>query len=285
MPIPPDLTGPAPLPELELDQFLALVTDIADESHVAIGMVTEAMADPRAEPDGPGAAAAVWQPTDLSGAEWCARKAAAAKAAIADIEAQAAEWRDPIDRWEHDASKRHRATVALMELKLAAFALGLREAEPNAKTLDLPSAVVKTTRHSPKVVIEDKAAVIAYLQPRPGLRDLVHTSHDVLVSELRDTIKPSPIATGRYVLTLDCGCTVTDSLEHLGIPADRLTDSEGNVWAAGIVLECISHDRKATVVQAEQATKMLPVLNGSATVVPGLAVEPAHTTAKVATKP
>lgn len=279
MPIPADLNGdPPPLPPDDLEHHIEQAIAYGDEAGIT------AAARPFLDPDSPMASRAVrWQPTDLAGAEWCARKLAAARSGIDANGQQYAEWKDELDRWLRSANARHVALAALMEEKLERFALDQREAGGPA-TLKLPSATVRTTAHRDAVVFadgtkgkdDDLTAWAAKHHP-----ELLHRS--VLVSEVRGYVDPHPVPTGRWIMELECGCTLTDTLPDEAL--DQV-DADGQVWTKELRVLCPTHRGPAElVVHVEAETELQPLdMSQPAdrrTPVPGMMVEPAHVTAKV----
>lgn len=305
MPIPPDLNDdPPPLPPADLDAFIAMVVDLAQLSGVSLGDSTHAHIHADERP-----AAASWEPTDLAGAEWCARKHADARERIAGMRDCYEAWKAELDVWLADVTKRDEVTAMLMASKLEAFALEQRAAGGPA-TLKLPSGQVRTVKHSTKVTMPDADTVLAWakeLVPCPtcggqdivdeanrsmvcptclGAKeiqrhpDLVKLKEWVNVTDVRAYVDARPVATGRFVMSLSCGCTLVDSLPD-GI-AERVTD-DGRVWAAGETVRvlCPTHGTDQPVAHIEPETTLQPVAVNGEGLVAGLGVEPEHVTATV----
>lgn len=309
MPIPPDLNDdPPPLPPADLDAFVTMVVDLAQMSGVSLGDSTHAHIHADERP-----AAASWEPTDLAGAEWCARKLADARERIAGLRDCYETWKSELDVWLADVTKRDEVTALLMESKLEAFALEQRAAGGPA-TLKLPSGQVRTVKHSTKVTMPDAAAALAWALERiPCPRcegrglvpdgaavpspeecghcdngwierhpDIVQRKEWVNVTDVRAYVEARTVPTGRFVMDLECGCTLTDSLpDEL---AERVTD-DGRLWVDGrtVRLLCPTHGAEQAIAHIVPETKLQPVEVGpGGATVDVLSVEPEHVTATVA---
>lgn len=85
-----------------------------------------------------------WAIDGTATAEWAMRKLAAARRRIGEIEDTAARWHARIDAWAARESRRPLRTEQFMADRLAAYAVSRRREDPKAKTLTLPSGVVRT---------------------------------------------------------------------------------------------------------------------------------------------
>lgn len=296
MPIPSDLNDdPPPLPDADLEAFIADVLDVATESGASIGDSTHAHLHADERP-----AAASWEPTDLAGAEWCARKLAEARERIAGMSDCYETWKAELDVWLADVTKRDEVTAMLMASKLEAFALEQRAAGGPA-TLKLPSGQVRTVKHSTKVTMPDADAALAWALELVPCRDctdeilcgkcvggkvqrhadIVQRKEWVNVTDVRAYVEPRPVATGRFVMDLECGCTLTDSLpDEL---AAQVTE-DGRVWAEGETVRvlCPTHGDAHSLVRIEPEMKLQPVEVGpDGETVEVLSIEPEHVTATV----
>lgn len=109
--------------------------------------------------------AARWEIDDEGAAMWAMRKAADAKTALDRIAALYKRQRATLDDWRDTACGPHTRTQAFMAERLAAYALARRAADENAKTLNLPDGVVRTTgarRPGWKVEVVDEVALLAW---------------------------------------------------------------------------------------------------------------------------
>lgn len=140
-----------------------------------------------------------WTVTDDGSAEWAMGRYARAQAKVAELAEQAEVWKDEAhDRlarirvWFDHRAERPRATMAFMEAHLARYALDLREADPKAKTLVLPSGAVTTTEVKPKAEVADEDRVVTWVCHQwaddPEVADLVAAPQPrkLYVQRLRD---------------------------------------------------------------------------------------------------
>jgi len=88
--------------------------------------------------------AQAWTITDDRAAEWAMRHAAQATDRIADVQRQAAEWRQQIDDWAAAESRREQHKRDFFEGKLIGYVIQRRMADPEHKTLRLPSGTIST---------------------------------------------------------------------------------------------------------------------------------------------
>lgn len=137
-----------------------------------------------------------WTIGDDGAAEWAMRKYRDAEAAGYRIAGQAAEWRAQIDEWADEEMRRNRvmARLAFFAHHLEDYALRRREADPNAKTLNLPSGKVKTTRPTAgKIEVSDKAEFVDWAVAE-GFYDLLR--HEPNISAVRGETKINPVSVG-----------------------------------------------------------------------------------------
>lgn len=138
------------LEALPLPDFLEEDTETA-QATVAVDMMLG-----RAEPH--------WRPTDLRTAEWAMRKVAAARRHLAELELSAETWHRSIDRWLERVSVRWIRTMDYFEGALIGYAAQVREADPKAKTLVLPSGEVSSVGRKAAPTITDPDALVQWLE-------------------------------------------------------------------------------------------------------------------------
>lgn len=117
-----------------------------------------------------------WRITDDRTAEWVMAKLRAAAASIEASEAQAAEWRQRIDDWLADNTRRARATSAWAEAHLTRWLADLHAADEKVKSRKLPSGKVTSTEGRLEWVVEDEDAAVRALADEEDLDHLVKTS-------------------------------------------------------------------------------------------------------------
>jgi len=157
LPLPPELAAEAPpIPDGDLDQLLEQAVVEAHDGGVSPAQAVELLADSEGAPR--------WRITDLGGAEWAMRHVAAADQALAQLQAQRQAWAERIDQWFAQAAGKEQARRAFFVGHLERYAIEQREATGGkAKSLAVPSGVVRTTEHKPKAAVEDDAKVVAWV--------------------------------------------------------------------------------------------------------------------------
>ena len=164
----------------------------ADEDAKAVALaVSDALAmaaQQGIEPGDAGRTIAEWQSpwmiADDGGAEWAMRLLAAAEAKLAEAEERAIQWRKQVDDWYRKVTAEASATSQFARAHLERYALERRYADPDAKTLYLPSGVVRTTSHADRITINDEPAVLAWaLERAPEV-----VRHTVKVSDVRHVV-------------------------------------------------------------------------------------------------
>jgi phage host-nuclease inhibitor protein Gam len=149
-----------------------------------------------------------WQITDNLSAEWAMRKVAEAERARDRTHEQAFAWREQIDRWEAEQLKPLNRTVSFFTGHLAQFLQELRSADPDTKSLSLPSGRVSSKRGQAKVRVIDEAQVIAFLQKyaeemdRPA-EDFLRAKVEVKTLALRELLSEDGLEAGLAVLDSD----------------------------------------------------------------------------------
>lgn len=116
-----------------------------------------------------------WRPTTDREAEWLMAKLAAASSEIAESEAFAAEYRQRIDDWLADRTRRARATSAWAEAHLTRWLADLHAADPKTKSRKLPSGKVTSTEGRLEWTVADEAAAVRALADEEDLDGLVVT--------------------------------------------------------------------------------------------------------------
>ncbi len=208
-----------------------------------------------------------WHIDGTGSAAWAMAHVARAESALSDLQAQAIDWYGRIDAWLAHEAAPHRATVAFFEAHLERYALELREVDPKARTLVLPTGKVSTRSTSPKVTVTDEAAVIAWADdfaPEAVARD-----PKVKLTELRRHVIVKEMLTHAWI-THSCGCKVS------------VSDEEGlDIPPVGTGIECSECGAEALIGMVEPlASKLLPVtVDGG--FVPGVDVDPGGVTASV----
>ncbi len=105
-----------------------------------------------------------WTITDDGAASWAMGKLAAAQAELDAIGAAYRARLAQLNDWREVRAARSARTAEFMEAKLAAYALALRSADPEAKTLRLPEGRVETRQPAQAYTVEvlNADAVLAW---------------------------------------------------------------------------------------------------------------------------
>lgn len=146
-----------------------------------------------------------WRITDDRAAEWVLRKYAAAARRLGELDQELAQYRSDLEAWWRDSGHGERQTVQWAEALLARYATEAREADPDAKTLRLPSGQVKTRQLAAKVTVTDPgavAAVLAKVLPDAAYEQVVQHRVTVSVQELAKHVQVAD----EWELRLACGC-------------------------------------------------------------------------------
>lgn len=101
---------------------------------------------------------------NIGQAEWAMRHLRDAIASVEQAEAQAAAWRDEIDRWLEQATRAARGSGAYFHGLLMDWGLRTRRADDKAATLPLPSGTVETTKRKPAPKVDDAGALLAWAE-------------------------------------------------------------------------------------------------------------------------
>lgn len=146
-----------------------------------------------------------WHIEDNYGAEWVMRKLAHAAERLAAVDAEHAIYLDQLAEWRsHEVGPLER-DIAWATGLLEEWARKLREADPEHKTVHLPSGKVATRWVPPHPRVEDPGAVAE------SLARLHHPSYDSIVSArvVIDTpalTKATSLA-DEWLVELSCGCS------------------------------------------------------------------------------
>lgn len=221
LPLPPELASPEPDADAWVPALADALVAMADDAGMDPDAAGAMLADDTAEGNADHAAnvperARRWQVTDDRSAEWAMRHVAQAEAELAQLRAQADEWRQRIDTWFVQRARPLQATVGFMAGHVERYALAKREANPKAKTLTLPSGVVRTSYVAPKVEVADADEVVAWARAN-GLADVVRVKREPKVSELREHLTLVERAVGIRVVD-DAGCVVALADGSLQLP-------------------------------------------------------------------
>jgi hypothetical protein len=151
-PIPPELSAPT----TGLDPH---------EVELAVDLIlSQNSTQPIPHPMSSASRAYAWRIEDDNSAEWAMRHVAAANREIADAEAKAQHWVEQVTDWLTAQRRRPAAKIVFFENHLNRYQRARREADPTAKTLSLPSGVVRSTMHADTVKIVGKDAYVAWAE-------------------------------------------------------------------------------------------------------------------------
>jgi Bacteriophage Mu Gam like protein len=107
-----------------------------------------------------GAAREPWVITSEFSAEGAMRRLRRLTQRVRDVKDQAATWREPIDDWERDELARLAPGIEFLSIRLEAYAIERREADPRTKTIRVPSGEIPTRRAAACVkIIDDETFV------------------------------------------------------------------------------------------------------------------------------
>lgn len=215
--------------------------------------------------DGDGVPEAIqrWRIDGTGSAAWAMAHVAKAEAAIQELEHQAGEWYRRIDDWLQHESMPHERTRSFFVAHLERYALDLREADPDRKSVTLPGGVVRTTAKAAVVKVTDEKAALAWAEvsaPYAVARD-----PRLRLTVLREHVKPVQLVTAAR-FTHSCG----DVFE--------VEEPEGLGWPeVGSEVECIEC-RESVLLGKVDVLATRWVLSVP---VPGVDVEAPTVTAKV----
>lgn len=192
----------APNPPLPIPAELAVDDEpfTLDELDESLADTTDEVADLRPRR---------WRVEDDGAAEWAMRHLAVVEQDAADVETQATAWVERIAEWQARATRPLQTRAAFFRAHLEDYALRRREADPRAKSLTLPSGVVRTRVRGGDVVVADETALIAWAHEHLGSHDdglVVKVVESVRVSELRKLVTVVEVPDS---VTMSCGCSIT----------------------------------------------------------------------------
>jgi hypothetical protein len=283
LPLPPELAAEAPpIPDGQLDQLLEQAVAEAHDGGIDPAQAVELLADSEGAPR--------WRITDLGGAEWAMRHVAAADQALAALQAQRQAWAERIDQWFAQAAGKEQARRQFFAGHLERYAIEQREATGGkAKSLALPSGVVRTTEAKPKAAVADEQAVVAWAD----------SLAELLGAEAVEAIAP-PQPRKVYVQPLREHTSVVEVVDRarLVLASGELVEWCADSWVprdddpAGLVRgagRCPQpgdgwpnpEDATDLVAQVDVQWAHLEVHGPNGLPVPGARVEPGHVSAKV----
>jgi hypothetical protein len=108
------------------------------EADIIVAAICDAVGQPR------------WRVDGTKSGEWIMAKAARTAAELERITAEAADWRERIDRWEADTKVEHLRTLAWAEGHLTDWLRRLHEDDPKVLSVSLPSGAVRSRAGSPR---------------------------------------------------------------------------------------------------------------------------------------
>lgn len=204
-----------------------------------------------------------WRIDGTGSAAWAMAHVAKADAAIQELQHQAGEWYRRIDDWLEHETTGHERTRAFFVAHLERYALDLREADPDRKSVTLPGGVVRTTAKAASVKVLDEKAALGWALEH--LNEAVSRDPRLRVGALKDHVKPVQVITAAR-FTHSCG-DVFDA-----------GDTEGLSWPEiGSEVDCTECGEKALLGNvAVLATRWV-----TSVPVPGVDVEAPTVTAKV----
>ena len=104
-----------------------------------------------------------WRIEDDETADWALRKLAVAAVERQVLVEQADEYIARIRSWFDRVARKHERTMSFMENRLEDYGLRRREAG-GAKTVELPSGVIRTSEAKPAAEVDDDEALAAYIE-------------------------------------------------------------------------------------------------------------------------
>lgn len=194
--LPSFLTEDAPIP----DDDLAHVGDAIGASPAPVDAALWVIEGDDPTEDGPAVPeiALGYRIGSTGEAEWAMRKLREARSCLAEVKAQADQWRAEIDAWQQRAGRRHAGTAAYMECLLIGYGGAARRANPKVATIELPTGVIETTTRRPRPVVTDPDALVAWaLENAP------------------QAVKVETTRTVPYAAAVELGSVVEDTVEQV----------------------------------------------------------------------
>ncbi len=172
-------------------------------------------------------AAQRWQVSDDARAEWAMARLAAARAEQESINDQAQAWQTRLDQWYASARAQADRDAAFFEGLLIAYLRHRREADPQVKSIKLPSGRIASTGGGPRVEVIDVDVFAAWCAAH-GLDDLVRRDPKPIMAEVRKALAieehpDGPVATATLPANAD-GEPITTRVT--GVPGVRVVVPE-----------------------------------------------------------
>lgn len=225
-----------------------------------------------------------WRIEDHGAAEWAMRRLAEARANIAAVEEQAAEWNRRIDEWTAKVLAPLLNREQFFLANLEDYGLRVREASGDeVKTLLLPSGKIKTASHGPKVKVGDPLGFADWAAANPD-DELVRTTYALAAVAVKGRmLVQEKVAGVEWGVQLDCGHTRTGGKAYM----DE-TDPPGPP-KVGDPHDCIAcsdpisgpAQRRVEAVEAQEVVELIARDATTGEAIAWATVEPASTTAKV----
>ncbi len=146
-----------------------------------------------------------WHVRSPQQAEWVMRKLAHARRNLGAYDDMLATYQDQLADWHAKATRSDRRTAEWAEATLVAWALAERQADPDARTQQLPSGTVATRLVPPRPEVLDAPTVASALAHghHPAFEDVVHVETKVDARRLASITQ----AADEWAIPLTCGCT------------------------------------------------------------------------------
>lgn len=233
-----------------------------------------------------------WRVTDDGKAEWAMAHVVDAEVQLQQLGAQADAWAQRIRQWFDHRAKPLQAKAAFFSAHLERYALDLRDQDPKARTLTLPSGAVKTTEQKAKAAVEDEAAVVAWVtcwfpeqvaavcppvQPKVYVNPLRQLTH---VVEVIDHARLVLANSGEVVEWVRHGWIHSPDVRPDAVAGAPYAScpAQGDGWPS-------PEDATDLVAVVQVLASHPEVHDTNGKQVPGTKVEPGHVTAKVVPAP
>lgn len=178
--------------------------------------------------------------TSVELADWALRKLATIRAGIQEYDAIVARWQE--------AGKRLRDADKWFCDRLEQFALENRTKDQ--KSWRLAHGTVRTTAHGARIVVTDDEAAVAWAEEHQP--DAVRVTKKVLVSELKDHVKPTEVVVAYTATEKATGEVQTVEVAPvIAAAAAKLLEGIAENLGDGYVVEPITELRARTTTGAE----------------------------------
>lgn len=292
--LPPEVVNPDPDAEDWLGELVVYMGDVIAETEVPAAHVGRALAHPfdGERDDAMPERARRWEISGDGTAEWAMAHVVGAEVELARLQEQADAWRERIGEWFEHRARPLQATAAFFTDHLERYALMLRDEDPKAKTLVLPSGAVKTREHKPAVIVADEAQVVGWADATLGddAATVAPVIRKVYVNPLREHVQIVEVI-DHARLTLSTG-ELVDWLNVLRPDSgDDLHPIPGNPIVEGGTCPGLGDgwptpdDATALVARVEVLASHDEVRGPNGLPVPGVEIEPGRVTAKVVPSP